>query len=62
MSTYRDSFHQNDNFLILFYYIILSNSIWQHLLDMTANGNKTVVITTHYIEEARQAHTVSDKK
>lgn len=26
---------------------------------MTANGNKTVVITTHYIEEARQAHTVS---
>lgn len=27
---------------------------------MTANGNKTVVITTHYIEEARQAHTVSN--
>ncbi|VVC28742.1 AAA+ ATPase domain,P-loop containing nucleoside triphosphate hydrolase,ABC transporter-like,ABC-2 [Cinara cedri] len=37
---------------------VLSASIWQHLLDMTANGNKTVVITTHYIEEARQAHTI----
>ncbi|XP_050534362.1 ABC transporter G family member 23-like [Daktulosphaira vitifoliae] len=37
---------------------VLSASIWQHLLDLTANGNKTVVITTHYIEEARQAHTI----
>lgn len=41
---------------------LCSYSIWQHLLDMTANGNKTVVITTHYIEEARQAHTVRIKR
>ncbi|KAK7574524.1 hypothetical protein V9T40_011715 [Parthenolecanium corni] len=37
---------------------VLSASIWEHLLQMAANGNKTVIITTHYIEEARQAHTI----
>lgn len=26
---------------------------------ITQTGNKTVIITTHYIEEARQAGTVS---
>lgn len=39
--------------------IIIDFSIWERLLQMAANGNKTVIITTHYIEEARQAHTVS---
>lgn len=34
-------------------------SIWNHLVQITKDGNKTVIITTHYIEEARQAHTVS---
>ncbi|XKL69122.1 hypothetical protein PGB90_006891 [Kerria lacca] len=37
---------------------VLSASIWERLLQMAANGNKTVIITTHYIEEARQAHTI----
>lgn len=27
-------------------------------MQITKDGNKTVIITTHYIEEARQAHTV----
>jgi len=39
--------------MYIFYY-----SIWNHLVQITKDGNKTVIITTHYIEEARQAHTV----
>lgn len=39
---------------------LLRQSIWNHLVQITKDGNKTVIITTHYIEEARQAHTVSD--
>jgi ABC-type multidrug transport system ATPase subunit len=38
---------------------LLRQSIWNHLVQITKDGNKTVIITTHYIEEARQAHTVS---
>lgn len=37
---------------------LLRQSIWNHLIQITKDGNKTVIITTHYIEEARQAHTV----
>lgn len=37
---------------------LLRQSIWTHLVQITKDGNKTVIITTHYIEEARQAHTV----
>jgi len=33
--------------------------IWDHLLDITSTGNNTIIITTDYIEEARQAHVVS---
>lgn len=29
------------------------------MVHITKAGQKTVIITTHYIEEARQAHTVS---
>ncbi|XP_017303944.1 uncharacterized protein LOC103520270, partial [Diaphorina citri] len=36
---------------------VLSKSIWDRLVEMTENG-KTVMITTHYIEEARQAHII----
>lgn len=37
---------------------LLRQSIWEHLV-MVANGGKTtIIITTHYIEEARQAHVV----
>ncbi|KAK4297956.1 hypothetical protein Pmani_029656 [Petrolisthes manimaculis] len=34
---------------------LLRTSIWQHLLDVCKGGNTTIIITTHYIEEARQA-------
>ncbi|KAG5319387.1 ABCGK protein, partial [Pseudoatta argentina] len=34
---------------------ILRQSIWDHLLHLTKDGNKTIIITTHYIEETRQA-------
>ena len=33
--------------------------IWDYLVTITRDDHKTVIITTHYIEEARQAHTVS---
>lgn len=36
---------------------VLSQSIWERLLKMTTKG-KTIIITTHYIQEARQAHTI----
>lgn len=34
---------------------ILRQSIWDHLVQITKDGNKTIIITTHYIEETRQA-------
>lgn len=37
---------------------LLRQSIWNHLVQITKDGNKTVIITTHYIEEARSAHTI----
>lgn len=37
---------------------LLRQSIWNHLVQITKTGQKTVIITTHYIEEARQAHTI----
>lgn len=38
---------------------VLRKNIWDHLVDITSTGNCTVIITTHYIEETRQAHMVS---
>lgn len=38
---------------------VLRNSIWDHLVELTSTGKRTVIITTHYIEETRQAHMVS---
>ena len=32
--------------------------IWSHLLDLVGDRGKTIVITTHYIEEAKQANVV----
>lgn len=40
---------------------LLRQSIWNHLVQITKTGQKTVIITTHYIEEARQAHTANIK-
>ena len=33
--------------------------IWHHLADLVSSQHTTIIITTHYIEEARQAHMVS---
>ena len=32
--------------------------IWSHLLELARERGKTIVITTHYVEEARQADVV----
>ena len=32
--------------------------IWEHLLEVAEYGNTTIIVTTHYIEEARQANMV----
>ncbi|XP_037027218.1 ABC transporter G family member 23 [Bradysia coprophila] len=37
---------------------VLRKNIWDHLVDITSTGNRTVIITTHYIEETRQAHMI----
>ncbi|XP_050422274.1 ABC transporter G family member 23-like isoform X2 [Adelges cooleyi] len=36
---------------------VIRESIWDHLVKLSANG-KTIVITTHYIEEATRANVV----
>ncbi|KAL4641420.1 ABC transporter G family member 20-like [Arapaima gigas] len=37
---------------------VLRAKIWQHLVEIVKDGRVSVIITTHYIEEARQAHVV----
>jgi len=37
---------------------VLRQKIWQHLRHLASSRNKTIIITTHYIEEARQADCV----
>lgn len=37
-------------------------SIWNHLVRLSTDHGRTVIITTHYIEEARQADTVSSQQ
>lgn len=37
---------------------LLRHSIWDYLVEITKTGDKSVIITTHYIEESKQAHTV----
>jgi len=37
---------------------MLRQNIWKHLLHLSRVNNKTIIITTHYIEEARQANRV----
>ncbi|XP_071441927.1 ABC transporter G family member 20-like [Hetaerina americana] len=36
----------------------LRQSIWDYLMQITERDCKTVIITTHYIEEAKQAHVI----
>ncbi|BES98766.1 ATP-Hypothetical protein cassette sub-family A ABC1 member [Nesidiocoris tenuis] len=38
--------------------VILSESIWDKLVEMSENEKKTVIVTTHYIQEARRSHTI----
>lgn len=38
---------------------MLRKNIWDHLQHITKNGQTTVIITTHYIDETRQASIVS---
>ncbi|KAK5645434.1 hypothetical protein RI129_006734 [Pyrocoelia pectoralis] len=37
---------------------LLRQNIWDHLVEITKNGLTTVIITTHYIDETRQAHLI----
>lgn len=37
---------------------VIRQNIWDHLVEITQGGNRTVIITTHYIEETRQAHLI----
>ena len=37
---------------------VLRQTIWKYLVELTKNENLTVIITTHYIEEARDANAV----
>lgn len=37
---------------------VLRSKIWQHLVEIVKMGKVSVIITTHYIEEARQANMV----
>lgn len=39
-------------------FLFVECSIWNHLVRLSTDYGRTVIITTHYIEEARQADTV----
>ncbi|XP_039285174.1 ABC transporter G family member 23-like [Nilaparvata lugens] len=37
---------------------LLCESIWKYFIHITDVEHKTIIITTHYIEEARNSHTI----
>lgn len=37
---------------------LLRARVWEYLRELVASSDTTVIITTHYIDEARHAHTV----
>lgn len=37
---------------------LLREKLWQHLMFISKNQGSTIIITTHYIEEARRSHNV----
>ena len=43
------------NFILIFFLI----RIWDHLIKIASTSGTTIIITTHYIEEARKADRVS---
>ena len=38
---------------------MLFSSVWQYIGELTVAKQCTVILTTHYIDEARRANTVS---
>ncbi len=46
--------------MILFWF--KNNRIWNHLINISKTSNTTIIITTHYIEEARKADRVKTNK
>ncbi|CAG2100651.1 unnamed protein product [Medioppia subpectinata] len=38
---------------------LLKEKIWDHLVELSQTESTTIIITTHYIEEARRAHVIS---
>ena len=40
----------------------LVRSIWSHLIHLSTVRDRTIIITTHYIEEASQAHKVNSNQ
>lgn len=38
---------------------LLAHCFWQYLMRLSRSEGRTIIITTHYIEEARQADMVS---
>ena len=39
-------------------HVLFPLRIWRHLVELTTTKQSTVIITTHYIEEAKMAHNV----
>ncbi|KAK4876227.1 hypothetical protein RN001_012649 [Aquatica leii] len=37
---------------------LLRQIIWDHLVNITQSGRTTIIITTHYIDETKQAHLI----
>ncbi|KAK9507705.1 hypothetical protein O3M35_007501 [Rhynocoris fuscipes] len=37
---------------------LLSNSIWEYFMEIVTTKHKTIIITTHYIEEAKNSNTI----
>ncbi|XP_057380012.1 ABC transporter G family member 20-like [Daphnia carinata] len=37
---------------------VLRHSIWKHLISQSVDHSRTIIVTTHYIEEARQANMI----
>lgn len=37
---------------------VLRQTIWDYLVEITKFGKTTVIITTHYIDETKQAHCI----